>query len=816
MNVLQRLLIQLLRLSLLLPTLAFSQEAQTTELIMLLTGNTFGYFDVTPIGNDIAGGVIRRKTVIDQLRQQIGSNHMLLLDAGNMMGYYYLLRGDRGLSMIQAMRTIGYDAITVGNHEFDYGKEPLLSYTQPPYNLDIVCGNILKQSSNETFLPSFHIVQKANGVKVAILGLTDPEIEAATLRQNFAGLSMTDPVSIARTLLPKLRNEADIVIALTYLKPDDAYRLASQVPGFDVIVTRADSASASTAVRREAIGEGEQTLIVTPVSLGKALSRVHLNFDHARRRCTASLQTAIPITAELPGDPDFATQLTVGGEQEYYEYCRRTYGMNPDDPVLIVDEDFTNDDLIQVILNVFLRQTGAEIALLNNSLFRFDGIEFSPAGDDLRYRKISLRHLEQILWTENELVTMRLTGQQLAALQARSKSNQSAGRNNYLQHVQVTIAGNDEWFIHNAPLQQKSPPEYYRVVTTNFLAGGGDGYLPFREGQDVGLKFSGMEIPVPSENGYPINIRKFIVRLLRTTFDLRRPVSRNATSLVDNGYRSRQLWRFTLSRLQLSYSAGQYRAAGGYSNVGLTELRGKDFSRIVYEADVRLKQESDLLIWDNRLFAAFGQSHVVEQPIQEITDDLFFESVVNFRSSKATRDITIYPSASLRYDTEITRQEIRQTIEGETLSTFLQRQQDITLGAGVAFSDFSGFSRTRVTLTQTFDRSKNPRPDQNGINIQTAYSTQLSTAFFRTEFDGTYYIRQSRSSGDTRRLLIRWRSDLSIPLGRFYLAPSLNMFIFQGQQSTIPNQSPQVATAIVLGVTLGYSFDWKMQYESLF
>ncbi|MBI3580434.1 MAG: hypothetical protein HY089_13600 [Ignavibacteriales bacterium] len=521
----------------------------------------------------------------------------------------------------------------------------------------------------------------------------------------------------------------------------------------------------------------------------------------------------IPVNASVAGDVEFATQLATASEQRYYEYSRSTYGIDPDEPLLLVDDAFSNADFIQLVLHILLQQTGSEAALLNNSFFRFDGIEFPRYDADLRYRKITVRLLEEILWADNELATMRLTGQQLSSLQQISNANRGAGRENFLHHLQVTTNGNDEWFVHNAPFQQKYPPELYSVVASNFLAGGPGGFTPFREVQNPTSRFTETNTPRPAEQGKPIIIRNFIINYLKQQRDTQRLNQAEAISVIDSSYRTRNLWRFALARLQLNFSAGQYRSGEDYPNVNLTELRSVDFQRITYEADLRLKQESKLLIWDNRLFATFGRSEVKNQPLQEVADDLFFETILNFRSSKATRDITMYPSASLRYDTEITATESTLPT-GETIKN--PRQQDITLGAGIGFSDFYGFSRTRVSLTQTFDRSSNPRPDENGINLQTMYQLPLGTAVLRSEFDGTFYIKLKESTPDTRKLLVRWRSDVGIPLGGLTLAPSLNVFLFQGAVSSDPSRSPRIATAIVLGLTLGYSKDWKMQYEPLF
>ncbi|MEX0602211.1 MAG: 5'-nucleotidase C-terminal domain-containing protein, partial [Bacteroidota bacterium] len=530
----------------------------------------------------------------------------------------------------------------------------------------------------------------------------------------------------------------------------------------------------------------------------------------------ASLRRIHTVDGFVGGDLNFAARLALTAEERYFEYSKTRFGVDPDEPLALVDHSFSETDFIRLVLHILLERTGSELAVLNSAFFRFDGDPFPADDDHPGFRKITVRALEQVLWPENELVSLRLSGQQIAALQRMDASNRRSGVRATLEHLQVTTHGNADWYIHNSPPLQRTPPEFYRVVTSNYLAGGGDGFSHFRQGQGITGLFTGAESLTPSENGAPVVIRELVIRRFRELgLSHPGPVLGPSTP-VDPDYLTRPLWRITLARLQINYAAGQYRNNDEYRGIGLTELRAGDFTRIMSEIDVRVRQDSRLFLWDNRLFAGLGQNKVVDQPLQEIADDIFLESILNLRASAFSNGISVYPSASFRYDTEFTPTESRQTTAGGTVVTKNPRQQDITLGLGAGLSDFSGFTRTRVSLTQTFDQTPNPRPDQNGINVQTMYTIPVGPAVLRSELDGTYYIRTRRSTQDTRRLLVRFRSDLAIPLGNLVLAPSVNLLLFQGQNSPTPGVAPKVATALVVGITVGFSRDWKLQYESLF
>ena len=787
-------------------------QQNVRSLTVLLSGDTYGYFDITPVGFAMAGGVVRRKTAVDHIRTRSGADNILLLDNGNALGYYYLLRGDRGETMVEAMKDLGYDAMTVGRYDFDYGRSTLASYADSASGLAIVCANILDKKTSKPYLRPFVIVNKARGLRIAILGLTDPNIEQHALRKNIDGLAFSDPIETARSYVPTLRKQADLLIVLSHLETSLCSRLASEVPGIDVIVARAHPDRAGALTRMEYLGKQGATVIVQPERYGSTLTNLGVSIDPAAKRVAASLQELVPIDASVTADLTFANRLSIAAEQQYYNYVLSTFNAEPDEPLFLIDDEFTNDDLTKSVLRALLQKTASEAAILNSSLFRFEGIEFPRYEEDPRFRKVTIRSLEQIIQNA-ELVIMSLTGQQLASLQRLSAANTPRGGG--LLHLQVTSQRPEDWYIHNASPVQKSPPEYYRVVTTSYLAGGGDGYGEFRSAKLSGNRFVGAELLKESVDGRPIVISDLLIGHFRRIAGTGLQPSVSA-ALADTTYLERPLWRFSVSRLQLNYSAGRYRGNSDYQNVGLTELRASDFTRITLESDLRLRQDSRLFIWDNRLYGVLGQSKVTDQPLQEIADDLFFETVLSLRPRSFGNGITLFPSGSFRYDTEFTATERKETIGAQTVTARNPRQQDITIGIGVGVSDMAGFSRTRLSFTQTFDRSKTPRPDENGINLQTMYQAPFFSSLFRSELDGTYYIKHKNSTGDTRRLLVQWKSDLSIPIGSFFIAPSLNVFLFQGQNSSIAGKSPRIATAVAVGITLGYSRDWKIQYDSFF
>ena len=190
-------------------------------------------------------GLAAQKTLIDGIRAEVRASGgaTLVLNAGDVN------TGVPESDMLDAepmfigMNQIGYDAMALGNHEFD---KPLsvLQKQRGWARFPLLSANIRDQSDK----PLYAVSQRfnLNGLKVAVLGLTTPDTAKMVSPQNVSTVRFTDPQAEARRLVPVLRRRADVVIALTHLGyyPDGQHgslapgdvELARSVPGLDLIV----------------------------------------------------------------------------------------------------------------------------------------------------------------------------------------------------------------------------------------------------------------------------------------------------------------------------------------------------------------------------------------------------------------------------------------------------------------------------------------------------------------------------------------------------------------------------------------------------
>lgn len=188
------------------------------RLTILHLNDTHSHFEPVRSGEDKGlGGVIERAAYIDSVRTADGEQNVLLLHAGDFSqgtSYFTQLDGDIEIATINAMK---YDAIALGNHEFDNGLEELgrrLSMLECP----VVCSNYdLSQFDAGKYVQPYAIVNKA-GLKIGIFGLLT-DITRVVDRTISDRINKLDDVEVSNKWADYLKNteKCDLVIALNHI-----------------------------------------------------------------------------------------------------------------------------------------------------------------------------------------------------------------------------------------------------------------------------------------------------------------------------------------------------------------------------------------------------------------------------------------------------------------------------------------------------------------------------------------------------------------------------------------------------------------------
>jgi 2',3'-cyclic-nucleotide 2'-phosphodiesterase (5'-nucleotidase family) len=165
------------------------------------------------------------------LRLKTSHPNSVLVDSGDAVksGNLGYIPGDRTLEI---MSNLGYHAMALGNRETHVWREVMaLKLAQARFHL--LCAN-LNTPENLPVLP--HITSSVAGVNIAFTGLTVPMVTRKMWTKRLCNILFEDPLETARTLIPQIRQQADVVVVLSHLglKADTA--LAEQVGGIDLIL----------------------------------------------------------------------------------------------------------------------------------------------------------------------------------------------------------------------------------------------------------------------------------------------------------------------------------------------------------------------------------------------------------------------------------------------------------------------------------------------------------------------------------------------------------------------------------------------------
>lgn len=198
----------------LLPLLATTVVAQ--DLIILHTNDTHSQMEPFTSGrNSGFGGVERRSTYINSVRAT--GAEVLLLDAGDYnqgTPYYTLFKGMMEVELFNAM---GYDAVALGNHEFDDGQEDLARRLKSA-NYPVLCANYnFDGTPLEGLVKPYTIVERA-GKKIGIIGLLI-DLKGYVDPKGIVGLKYEDPIKVGNRLAKelKVKEGVDMVIYLTHV-----------------------------------------------------------------------------------------------------------------------------------------------------------------------------------------------------------------------------------------------------------------------------------------------------------------------------------------------------------------------------------------------------------------------------------------------------------------------------------------------------------------------------------------------------------------------------------------------------------------------
>ena len=218
-------------------------QAQNKQLVVLHTNDT--HSTILPLNPNLAdtmkagrGGFIRRISMLKEERRK--NPDLLLFDSGDFCQgspYFTLYKGDVEVGLMNLM---GYDAGTIGNHEFDFGLDAMAKMFKN-LNYPIVCSNYDFRGTVVEGLVKDYVILKRNGMKIGVFGLS-PALSGLVSNDNCVGVKYLDPVKEANRVVDILKKKkCDVIICISHLGWQDSYKdgdeyLVSGTRGIDLVL----------------------------------------------------------------------------------------------------------------------------------------------------------------------------------------------------------------------------------------------------------------------------------------------------------------------------------------------------------------------------------------------------------------------------------------------------------------------------------------------------------------------------------------------------------------------------------------------------
>ncbi|MDF2611044.1 MAG: 5-Nucleotidase domain protein precursor [Lachnospiraceae bacterium] len=418
-------------------------------------------------------------SALKKAAQKAGAE-VILLDAGDTLHGLPFATLTSGESIVELMNLAGYDAMTPGNHDFNYGSETLKSLAAT-MDFPLLSSNVTLKASGSKFLESNTIIVK-NGVKYGIFGVSTPETAYKTNPNNVSTLNFGNPIEAAKAEVASLQAAgADVIIALAHLGLDESSEftsamLAEQATGIDLIV---DGHSHTILETGKTV---DNTLIVSTGEYIKNIGAVVIDKEgkmSARlvniSQFTDTDEAVDKVVAEISAEQEEQLSEVVGSTSVYLDGVREN-----------VRSKETN--LGNLTADAMRDATGADVAFTNGG-----GIRAS-----IEIGNITKKDLTTVFPFGNYVVTKKVTGKDiLAAMEVGVASYpETLGAFPQVSGITFTIdaskpAGSR---ITNAKIGGVAldSNKTYLLASNDFIFAGGDGYTMFAD-IDVVNEYSALE-----------------------------------------------------------------------------------------------------------------------------------------------------------------------------------------------------------------------------------------------------------------------------------------------------------------------------------
>ncbi len=452
--------------------------AQPFDLTILHSNDIHSRVEPARLAGNPIGGYARQAALIARLKAE--NPNPLVLNAGDSFQGTLYFNVYVGLADAACMNLVGYQAMAVGNHEFDRGPQPLATFAklvQFPLlaaNLDVSADPDLKGLVHPL------TVIEVGGQRIGVVGAVTPDL--FSISSPGESIEMRDLFSSVQAEVDKLLGDGiDKIVLLSHIGYSEDVALAGKLKGVDVIVGghshtplgkmefpgAPQSRGAYPTVARGA--DGQTVLVVQAWEWGKIVGKLRVQFDEVGRVTGWSGSEPVAVTEDLPEDP-VVRSLIAALQRPIASLQSERIGVT-DTPLGPVAGFPSENTMANVITDAMLEATakqGSVAAFMNAG-----GVRAALEPGPITYgQAISMQPFN------NTLVVMDLTGEELLKSLEHGAGgggmlHPSRGTSYVIDQGKPQGSRVSDVMIAGKPLDRGTT---YRVTVNSFTAAGGDGH----------------------------------------------------------------------------------------------------------------------------------------------------------------------------------------------------------------------------------------------------------------------------------------------------------------------------------------------------
>lgn len=362
-------------------------------------------------------GLAKVATLINRVRKE--QPNTLLVDSGDtiqgspLSSFHSRKNNVRTDPMMLVMNSLNYDAMAVGNHEYNFGLK-VLEKARGEAKFPWLSGNTYEKGTDRTHYKPY-VVKDVAGVKIGILGLTTPGVPYWDNPPNYAGLEFRNPVPEARKWVQALRTQekVDVVVIAMHMglgedlrtgeastgqipNENEAVTIAKEVPGVDVIFmghTHRDTPALYI----------NGVLLTQANHWGRHLARADLYLQKEPSGWRVYAKSARTIPADDRVEPDPAVvKLAEPYDRQTQEWLERVVAESPED-LTAEEARFRDTAILDLVQKVQLEAGKADVSMV------------ASFNQNARIAKgpVTVRDVTELYVYENTLAVLEITGQQL-------------------------------------------------------------------------------------------------------------------------------------------------------------------------------------------------------------------------------------------------------------------------------------------------------------------------------------------------------------------------------------------------------------------